>query len=72
MTDNIERLDTDFWKNKYHDLIMQVGKKYPGESRHDTAKRYILEAEKQDHGPAKEETDIVYDDGFMGTCDPSD
>jgi hypothetical protein len=30
---------------KYYDLIMQVGNKYPDESRHDTAKRYIRSAE---------------------------
>ena len=29
----------------YKDLIMQVGNKYPSESRHDTAKRYIIQAE---------------------------
>jgi len=28
-----------------HDLLMAVGKKYPGETRHETAKRYIVEAE---------------------------
>lgn len=30
----------------YHELIMQVERKFPGESRHDTAKRYIQEAER--------------------------
>ena len=29
----------------YHDLIMEVANKYPGESRHLTAKRYIRERE---------------------------
>jgi hypothetical protein len=29
----------------YNDLIMCVGNKYPGESRHETAKRYIHRAE---------------------------
>lgn len=33
------------WKEKYFDLIMSVGCKYPKESRHETAKRYIYEAE---------------------------
>jgi len=31
---------------KYNDLIMCVSKKYPGESRHDTAKRYLLDRER--------------------------
>ena len=29
------------YKALYLDLIMQVAKKYPGETRHDTAKKYI-------------------------------
>lgn len=33
------------YKELWLDLIMQVGNKYPGESRHDTAKRYIINAE---------------------------
>lgn len=33
------------YKELYLDLIMQVGKKWPDESRHDTAKRYIIKAE---------------------------
>lgn len=35
----------------YHDLLMTVGMKYPGESRHQTAKRYLLEAEALNSGP---------------------
>jgi hypothetical protein len=31
--------------NKYNNLIMAVASKYPNESRHDTALRYIKEAE---------------------------
>jgi hypothetical protein len=31
----------------YLDLIMQVANKWPGENRHDTAKRYIVEREAQ-------------------------
>lgn len=34
--------DTVDYKERWLDLIMQVGNKYPGESRHDTAKRYII------------------------------
>lgn len=33
-------------QQRYNDLIMQVGKKFPGETRHDTAKRYIQQAER--------------------------
>jgi len=32
-------------REKYEELIYQVATKYPGESRHDTAKRYIHERE---------------------------
>ena len=31
--------------SKYFELIMAVGNKHPGESRHQTALRYIKEAE---------------------------
>jgi hypothetical protein len=33
-------------KEKYYDLIMFVGNKYENESRHETAKRYIIERER--------------------------
>lgn len=33
------------YKDLYLDLIMQVARKFPDEERHDTAKRYIIEAE---------------------------
>jgi len=35
----------------YSDLIMQVGIKHPDESRHETARRYILNAENQSNLP---------------------
>lgn len=41
---------------KYDDLLMQVETKHPGESRHDTAKRYIRNAEQQDNRPEQEAT----------------
>ena len=41
-------------KNKYYDLLLQVAKKFPDESRHETAKRYIQERETSTNGPAKE------------------
>ena len=31
-------------QKKYYDLIMAVANKYPNETRHETAKRYIMEA----------------------------
>ena len=35
----------DFWKNQHGELIMEVSKKFPNESRHETALRYIRERE---------------------------
>ena len=35
-------------EGKYNDLIMSVSQKHKGETRHDTAKRYILRAETSD------------------------
>ena len=40
-------------ENKYQELLYQVASKFPDESRHDTAKRYIHDAEHGDHGPEK-------------------
>jgi hypothetical protein len=40
-----EKKRADKLQAQYSDLIMSVGMKHPGESRHDTAKRYILNAE---------------------------
>lgn len=34
-----------FLSQKYNELIHAVGNKYPGEERHETALRYIREAE---------------------------
>lgn len=33
---------------KYNELLLSVGNKYPGESRHETALRYIKQAETTD------------------------
>jgi hypothetical protein len=39
-------------KRNYMDLIMSVANKYPNETRHETAKRYIQERENTPiHGP---------------------
>lgn len=36
----------DFWRERYTELIMAVGSKHPGEDRHQTALRYITNAER--------------------------
>jgi len=40
-------------KCKYYDLIMSVSIKCPNETRHQTARRYILQAEKSTDNCAK-------------------
>lgn len=47
---NIIPDNTDY-KKLYYSLVMLVGNKYPGESRHDTAARYIMQAESQNNTP---------------------
>lgn len=44
----VEALET-----QYHDLLMSVETKHEGETRHETARRYILEAEKRNRGDGK-------------------
>lgn len=39
------RAELDAAREKYSELIMAVGRKYPGETRHETALRYIRTAE---------------------------
>lgn len=55
MSEDLDRLKTDKKRIKckqldyerlYNELIMAVAKKYPGESRHQTALRYIQNAER--------------------------
>jgi len=46
-------VELDDAEAKYQELIMAVAKKYPGESRHETALRYIMQAEAVDCGPAQ-------------------
>lgn len=41
-------------QTQYNDLIMQVGRKYVNESRHETAKRYIQRAEVDISGAAQQ------------------
>lgn len=39
------------YKQRYMDLLYQVGNIHPGETRHETAKRYILQAERGSDNP---------------------
>lgn len=48
MTSEGWRAECDALRAKYDDLILSVGNKCPGESRHETAKRYIYQAERAD------------------------
>lgn len=50
LTDSIV-VPTDLEK-KYSELLYAVARKYPGESRHQTALRYIMEREQEPHGEA--------------------
>jgi len=43
--------DDEAFRTSYHDLIMAVGTKHEGETRHETARRYIEERERQMSGP---------------------
>jgi len=45
--------EVEKWKNLYFDLINEVATKYVGETRHETARRYIHEREHQDCSPAQ-------------------
>ena len=36
------------WRDKYHDLVMGVANKHPGETLHETAKRYIIERDEKE------------------------
>lgn len=37
--------ETGFYRDKYHELLMAVGNKYPNETRYQTVLRYIRQAE---------------------------
>ena len=43
--DEIRQKQSAIAQAKYHELIMAVCRKFPGESRHETALRYIREVE---------------------------
>lgn len=40
-------------QRKYDELLYAVGNKYPGETRHQTALRYIQQAETHEGGPVQ-------------------
>lgn len=40
-------------REQYEELLYGVSRKLPDETRHETALRYILQAEKQDNTPCK-------------------
>jgi hypothetical protein len=44
-------MNKDELEKKYYELLYAVGKKYPNESRHETALRYIKEREERVIGP---------------------
>lgn len=48
----------DKWE-KYNELILAVETKYPNESRHETALRYIREAENKDNNVACKKESLV-------------
>jgi len=45
----------------YHELIMAVSKKFPNETRHETALRYIRECEDRCSGPCKSNRSVNED-----------
>ena len=61
------QLERDVLRGKYHDLIMCVSTKYPNETRHETAKRYIMEREQSYNCSAaveKKANTIKYGEGW--------
>jgi hypothetical protein len=52
---------------KYNELLMAVAQKHPDETRHETALRYITQAENQSNAPKRISDDPIYiasDGGF--------
>ena len=49
LTDTIEDLEDR--ADKYYDLLYAVHRKFPNETRHETALRYIQNAESHDSNP---------------------
>ena len=54
---------------KYDELLYAVGNKYPGESRHETALRYIRQAESNVCGPTQADTAPSVAEGGVIRCD---
>lgn len=55
-------------RDDYNELIMFVATKYPDETRHETAMRYILESENRDDGEAQEALKEPAEDWWCPTC----
>ena len=53
MIDNNLIPDTTDYKELYLSLIYLIQNKHPGETRHETAARYIRQAEESNNEPAK-------------------
>lgn len=51
----------DDFKAKYHELLFAVGKKYPNETRHETALRYIQQAEAESSNATKQGNQVLGD-----------
>ena len=52
------------YKALYHDLLLQVVRKHPSETRHETAKRYIKQAEEPQNNPPKQATRATSEKGL--------
>jgi hypothetical protein len=50
-------------RSNYNELIMEVARKFPGETRHETARRYIREAECAALSPAQPQISTQQTDG---------
>lgn len=53
--------DIDRMRTLYNELIYAVATKHDGETRHETALRYIRERETRIEGPASDATDSAHD-----------
>lgn len=51
--------ERDALREKYNDLLYEVATKFPDESRHETAKRYIGQMENRDSSPAMENPEAL-------------
>ena len=54
---------------KYNEILYAVARKFPGESRHETALRYIRQAEEVHGGPCVQDTEAGRDSSAPGGKD---